>query len=1168
MTSAQSQERIPDEVKNEFRGIFSRLNSHAFGQNGSQGTSSAVAALTRAMFQARLKLSPDQYSEYLNWVHRQLNTTAPTLRNRFLTFEQQGFLPSKTKLTLERELDWAAQRLARHTELLSSFRKMADEFEATFLRAQSENVFELLNSMHSEFGDTFWFIEAKIFSEQVFNDLESQKVWTDKIKSRARRKVAGFFAHYVSIRNEFAVNSNRYRSNIRAYVSQLKIDNSFKILLLERLIGEAPSTATGLSSLLKLSNNLHHIDLYESLISAIQTITSTPNLTGLRPSIEPVLDKLSSIDDFRLRRIRTVLDGDPKLLGNRVRDYSSLRLLVGGDARQALRASHSNFKMNPTDLVGIQVAALSLSASEKPLSIRDTNSFFGFLARRLSVIYSKKGDLETALDEVDKLALNLRFTSFGSQLQKHVNDKCGILNWFQHDSALSETVHDPLLGLNDLMWISEQGRDDYQRFLVEQSTGQSVAELFGYVLGWTDKIKLGPSELYKVAEVVRQFLREGPAEGLKALSNIQEEIKAPYFRSNLALWKIQMLHTIGATQELIDEIAKFFVSNTTTEAILPIEGIFIDWNWNELKPFEACIGLPIVLDIHFEKTGDDKLATLRHFAVRRFLSAHNMRKPSDVAAHTDDFPIKELIYFLKHICVSNVLDMVPALKSTRDIDDERIAICELLTKIDPANASDYQREVISLSNDIRVQEGLKVVDQSRIHVDEAALTRWALQELEEDFNRYRDYIKVGIGTGDDMDSIIRSLMQRDPDSENYFKVPDNEADDILIQMVQQLRNQFLNNTTYGLDSFLSSRIRHGSMSGYLRSPVESRQLVTQRKSAQGPYEKNQFWLNKFTTLNQHQLSLIEDAFDEFTRSFDAIILDLKDVRFHIKSKSNPDGLFDIPILATQLHLLRSVSQNITDFREFLTSCYGIFWGVLGQILDQTKVFLATEVKTKYSSLFDELRKSLSDHCRNDPAFAELSRALVEASAEVQAEIERLQGWINRTEIQQVHERYPIAEALDIGIQSTLKMHRAIEPDIDIQCADNITVDAGSLINIADVLRIALGNAFEHSGKGRKVNVSIECEFDAQKQILVLRFSNPVAKGVNCDQNQKVLAKTSSLIESGSYREKVRTEGGSGLLKLANLIYQSKRGTLDFILGDDEFTLLVGVPMIITSKISE
>src|SRR5690606_28509940 len=126
------------------------------------------------------------------------------------------------------------------------------------------------------------------------------------------------------------------------------------------------------------------------------------------------------------------------------------------------------------------------------------------------------------------------------------------------------------------------------------------------------------------------------------------------------------------------------------------------------------------------------------------------------------------------------------------------------------------------------------------------------------------------------------------------------------------REEFLHSTTGGLDFFLSKRIRHQSFIGLARGPLEFENLITTKETAASQYRENEYWLSKFGDVPDADLPKISDAFTTFAIAFDEAILTVKDRTFHVRSAEHPEGIFDIPLTATTMLLIRSVANSIAN----------------------------------------------------------------------------------------------------------------------------------------------------------------------------------------------------------------------------------------------------------------
>jgi hypothetical protein len=428
-------------------------------------------------------------------------------------------------------------------------------------------------------------------------------------------------------------------------------------------------------------------------------------------------------------------------------------------------------------------------------------------------------------------------------------------------------------------------------------------------------------------------------------------------------------------------------------------------------------------------------------------------------------------------------------------------------------------------------------------------------------------VKAGVGVADNYDALLRGVLKPDELNKAYFEVPQSEADDILFQMVSRLADRFINDSDFGLDSYLSKRVRHESLTSYLRNPLERQGLITQRDSKTGTYEANARWGSGSQSDSTEINIIIDECLREFSEKFDKILVLLRTDDFHIRSKEKPNGLFEFKLNAPMLHILRTVVQQRLEVDDFARTCLTIFWVLLNPSLERARDYLRIDTKTKIATLFEELRAKIYPLVWRSAAAAELSAAIGDTSAAVQAEIDNVAEWFVRQEVSQGRHRYTLKQAVDIAVESALRGMRNFEPDVQTVSTGESLIAASDLIVIADIMRVALGNVKAHANKARgRPKIEIEVTEYSEKEIISFRVISDIGVGVRSDENERRLEEIRQDIAARTYGTKVKSEGGSGLRKLASIVHQSDRGRIEFDFeSDNKFFLEVDISFFISES---
>lgn len=364
------------------------------------------------------------------------------------------------------------------------------------------------------------------------------------------------------------------------------------------------------------------------------------------------------------------------------------------------------------------------------------------------------------------------------------------------------------------------------------------------------------------------------------------------------------------------------------------------------------------------------------------------------------------------------------------------------------------------------------------------------------------------------------------------------------------RGTYLNNPEHGLEFYLGKRIRHGTLTGHLRGPVENANLITQRTSETGPYKSNEFWLGKLHFADVAAARHLDEAFIVFAAAYDDIIYQLRDVHLHVISKAHTKGIFDITLTAREYYSLRGLVQTDLSFEDFLKACYAILWGLLEPSLSKARQLLRPEAKEAIVRAFDQRHSVARIHALQNEAYHSLSTLIRDTAAEVQRQLDIVVEWLRRTEVEQLSRRFDLNELLEVALQSALKTHKSFSPTITKSISGNIVTSVLTLLVVADIVFIIMDNICRRSMSGAEPEVHITCIFDEGAQTLTLEIINPVGRGLDRPAVECQLDKIREQIAKGDIQAGASGEGGSGLLKLASMTRHYGRASTSFGFADN------------------
>ena len=295
----------------------------------------------------------------------------------------------------------------------------------------------------------------------------------------------------------------------------------------------------------------------------------------------------------------------------------------------------------------------------------------------------------------------------------------------------------------------------------------------------------------------------------------------------------------------IEVVVDGYLTDLKVVRMLPIAGCIKALDRELTRKVAGRLSTPIILDL-FTRFVDDSRVSQRRYAYDDFLRVNGMKRPSDLRARVTDFNRFQLVYYLRYVCVPQVMEISISFENSQQVEDERLMVCALLIEVDAANmAIEYEAEIREITKKQVIQGGIRQVEQSKISIDLEPVRRWAERNLRDNYLRYQSLFSSGMSEPSSSDAISTSDLldervthqkssNKDEDlpeiGQDVPEVPANEAVSLLLKMVSSLLRECYLDPFHGLDCYISMRIRHGALSGQLRAPLEEEKLITQRES--------------------------------------------------------------------------------------------------------------------------------------------------------------------------------------------------------------------------------------------------------------------------------------------------------------------------------------------------
>ena len=1109
------------------------------------------SGLRQALLDARPALPASYRPGFFEW----LNTVVGgnDLARQAISYDLSRYTMEGARINFASEIQWLTFRLKPHLDQLRDFRASVLELNDAFWRDEQQVCFGIIEQIERQCGRSIWQIETRLALEQHFNGLEAQKSYLSDIKLGYPKGLPAFIAHFASIRNEDRSTMRLFKDDADRRISVTDLEDGGKTYFRYKIADSFDGTDVSISRILTTEQGQSIFDVYETAISIFQLIINSGRTERYATAILGATADWQSIGDFRLDKIRVAL-GEAPLTQLPVRDPAVGTSMFSSVTDMARRQARSRLATDPSDTwAGIEALfgdpPSETDAPEMPSQWRRVMGYLRSVAAR-------DDDFQASVGALEKFARNFRTLPSAAALADFVFALIGSRSNPQIGLG-SAALNTPTLGLPDLALSRGPSPAELTSTVGAKSDRNEVAVWTGQEPASAEPEQLAAARYFSAERLSRQGRYP---EALLQLTEIDFTTISETLRFLIARLRIELSLQENELDNALGDIATEAAHRPGARALLPADDAVGARGWKELGQLPNKLDLAICLDVLWRNTGDDLRATHLRFAFEDHLANEGVSRPSELS----DEPLdrEKTIYFLRYICIPSIMDLAGIFNDSDGVIEERTAILQKLRTMDPEHVEEYAEEAALISTRRTIQEGLNIVDSSRVHVDTAAISRWAERRYAESFDRYKALVAAGIGVAEDFDEMLRAALRTAERPTEYFSVPDNEADALLLDVVVNLRSEFLTNQEHGLHFYVGKRIRHGTVTGHLRGSLETSNLITQRITDGGAYRSNLYWLERLTFESDECRLQCDALFRNFAEKYDALVDDLKNNKLHVKSKEKPDGVFTFSVTALSYHVIRSAVQTDLSFTGFLASCYSIFWGLLEPSFSVARSLIGAELKSEAAEMFDALQAGVRNLVVPDHSYHEFSTALRSTSVDVQRQFESMAEWFRRTETEQAAHLFELATLIDIAIESALKTHKGFAPEITRTVTGDVKASSSALVIVSDVVFVIIDNICRRSQSGNSPQVNFACCFDSEEETLTIDVTNAVGSTLDRGHVNVRLDETRAKIASGDIRAGALRDSNSGLLKIAAITGQSAKAGLTFgFEGDSQFRTTVTLSVI-------
>ena len=528
----------------------------------------------------------------------------------------------------------------------------------------------------------------------------------------------------------------------------------------------------------------------------------------------------------------------------------------------------------------------------------------------------------------------------------------------------------------------------------------------------------------------------------------------------------------------------------------------------------------------------------RYLAYKRHLIKNGINKASDIEDISD--PLVK--FFIGKVVDKNVLYLHVTKFKPEEADAERILLCKKMLSLEEDKA--FADEITNIIKEHEIRALSRQVNDSKIHVDVQPIIN---EQLETGRLIFSIYKKV-----DDNIEVIEwknfqvyyNMMFNERDEENFTSNENilQKYKTILVrQMFCWIRDKFLFDPRYGLDKYLSARIRHGALITQLRNKFLSSGIVTNRQEG-GAYAFNKKWTNDNPVYDLDDLSSssINSTLLDFTEWIDENLIEIKDEFIQIRTESNnfkTRGLFNFSTDAMGSMLKNLENKSFESFEEFTKDTIDILWLRTKQVLEEIRRFFEG-FQGRVLDKMNELNVRLGFLMKPFPDLArDFKDSFLSCHTNFQNDISIVSGWF-KPELSNVR-NFTLSQAVNTSFAVINKVNQDKLSFNSIVIEDDRDYNGDFFNNFHDVFHDMMNNILDYELKRPYLAGKSSIEILRDGDSVVITVSNPLdpADLMAIENVLKEQKDFPALIEKG----KTRKEKNSGCVKIYSTVMYSLRG---------------------------
>jgi hypothetical protein len=546
-----------------------------------------------------------------------------------------------------------------------------------------------------------------------------------------------------------------------------------------------------------------------------------------------------------------------------------------------------------------------------------------------------------------------------------------------------------------------------------------------------------------------------------------------------------------------------------------------------------------------------------------FMRKQSIKKPSSI--DNELFERHKLIYFLRFICKQNILSKdVMSFKTVNDVEQERVKICQVLLLLDEDNSKIYNDEIIEITQNIKIKERIREIDNSKIYVDINGLINYDLKDFDKSFSRFIKIKDLNDKSFEEFYVLISETDEYNLESQQQYKkkyvTHKQQLQQVFTELFIEIRNKYLYSNENGLDSYLSTRIRHGTITGQLRKIFSDLFLITTKNSDTDIYLNNNVWVNENNNILEFNILM-----NQFSKDIDDYIIYIKNTFIQIKDDGYSEALFNFSINdAFNNHIIKHYFINhindIHTHEDFIKYSIEICEYIIDNNLEYIRKYFKQNIELHFLNLLESLEKDINT-INNNEKYSLLLTNIRKARTDIQSTIDTVIVWFERKKKKDVD--FVIQDAIDTSKEIIENLFSSKNLVIKTYIQNEQKFEGKYFINFVDFFKIFLENITTYVRKKNNISSDVLINVINNEDYIICQIKNTLINPTEEELNEidTIISDKEAEIKEATNSNANRTEDNTGIIKATKIIkisLQNINNSLVFKRDDNDIIIEIKI----------